>query len=70
MVSEWLDEEVWKKGGFVVRVNALLRDEEYEEEAFWKERSGLPGEKGVEELWEEYRGWLKERNGKDLCRCD
>jgi len=56
---EWLEE---KEGeGAVRRINAKLRDEKYEEQAFWEKLFG----KGVGELWEEYQGALPDADDGD-----
>lgn len=62
---DWLEDKYG--AGTVARLNHILKDTEYEEKKYWRDRCGLPED--VHGLWKEYKRWLadedKTEKGKD-----
>lgn len=54
---DWLEETYGP--GTVPRLNHVLKDARYEEERYWSGQCGF--HKSVQELWEEYRRWLADK---------
>ena len=61
---DWLEDKYGP--GTVPRLNHMLKNTKYEEGSYWGDRGGLHG--SVQELWDEYKKWLAEKdqaeNGK------
>ncbi len=52
---DWLEDKYGP--GTVPRLNRMLKDIEYDEKKYWRDRCGL--HKNVQELWKEYERWLE-----------
>jgi Peptidase of plants and bacteria len=55
---DWLEDKYGP--GTVPRLNHMLKDIKYEEDSYWGDRCGLHG--NVQELWDEYKKWLAEKD--------
>lgn len=55
---DWLEGKYGS--GTVPRLNHMLKDIKYEEEAYWGDQSGVHG--SVQELWKEYKKWLSDKD--------
>jgi hypothetical protein len=61
---DWLEDNYGP--GTVPLINHMLKDFEYDEKKYWRDRCGFS--KSVQELWKEYKRWLAEEyEGKMLC---